>query len=174
MINVFFDCEFTKLQLPLDPEPNELISIGCISACGKKFYAENGTTIVRHEIFSEFVVETVVPLLQGGFYQMPYGVIAEHLKDWIESFDGEVKMWSDAPYFDWQHVQHMFDNYGWPKNLIRKAIALSFPSSLQQTRFRSAVEYAFNSHTPPLRRHHALDDAIANKFGFERATERRY
>ena len=43
MINVFFDCEFTKLQQPLDPEPNELISIGCISEAGDKFYAENSS-----------------------------------------------------------------------------------------------------------------------------------
>ena len=66
MINVFFDCEFTKLQLPNDPEPNEMISIGCISEDGKRFYAENATTLARPEIFSDFVVEVVVPLLEGG------------------------------------------------------------------------------------------------------------
>ncbi|MBC7751149.1 MAG: 3'-5' exoribonuclease [Candidatus Saccharibacteria bacterium] len=186
MINIFFDCEFTKLQQPLDPEPNEMISIGCISADGKQFYAENATALARSEYFSEFVVETVIPLLQGGEHQMRYADIAKNLRIWIESLDdtlqvGEdgtgqknVMMWSDAPYFDWQHVEHMFDNYGWPSNLVRKPVALSFPSSIQQTRFFAAVEDAFKTFQPPLRRHHALDDAIANKYGFERATARRY
>jgi len=174
LINIFFDCEFSKLQLPLDPEPNELISIGLISESGKTFYAENATTLVRPEIFSEFVIEIVVPLLVGGKYLMPYADIARQLKAWIESFDGEVKMWSDAPYFDWQHVEHMFENHGWPGNLIQKPIHLTFASSIQNMRFQNAVENAFNTIQPMLRRHHALDDAIANRYGFLRATERSY
>lgn len=171
MINVFFDCEFTKLQQPLDPEPNELISIGCISEAGEKFYAENSCYQVEH--CSEFVVETVLPLLDGFDYLMHYSMIAKQLRTWIESFEGEVKMWSDAPYWDWQHVKHMFDNYGWPTNLKREAVHLTFPSSIQITRFKAAVEDAFKSFEPKLRRHHALDDAIANRYGFQRATARR-
>lgn len=173
MINIFFDCEFTKLQLPNDPEPNELISIGCISEEGKRFYAENATTLCRPEIFSDFVVEIVVPLLEGGEYEMPYSEIAKQLKTWIESFGDEVKMWSDAPYFDWQHVRHMFDNFGWPANLKREPVALSFASSIQGTRFFNAVENLFMSNQS-LRRHHALDDAIANRHGFKLATMRNY
>ncbi len=173
MINVFFDCEFTKLQQDSDTEP-ELISIGCISEDGKRFYAENATALTRPEYFSEFVVESVIPLLEGGNCLMPYGAIAKSLRTWIESFEGEVKMWTDAPRFDWPHVGHMFDNYGWPLNLVRKPIALSFPNSIQQTRFFAGVEDAFNTFQPELRRHHALDDATANKYGFERATTRKY
>jgi hypothetical protein len=174
MINIFFDCEFTKLQLPLDPEPSELVSIGCISEEGKRFYAENSTTLARPEIFSEFVIENVVRLLEGGKYLMPYADVARTLKDWLENFDGEVKMWSDAPYFDWQHVKHMFDTYGWPSNLVQKPVQLTFSSSIQNMRFQNAVESAFKTIQPPLRRHHALDDAIANRYGFLRATERGY
>lgn len=174
MINIFFDCEFTKLQLPLDQEPAELISIGCISEDGERFYAENATTLARPEVFSDFVIEVVVPLLEGGTCEMPYAEIAAKLKVWIENFKGEVKMWSDSPYHDWQHVKHMFENYGWPANLRREAVALTFPSSIQITRFRSGVEEAFKTFQPALRRHHALDDAIANRHGFQRATDRRY
>jgi len=179
MINIFFDCEFTKLLTPLDTEPDELISIGCISECGKRFYAENAITLARPEIFSEFVVETVVPLLDGGEYLMSYSEIARQLRIYIESFnDGSevpnVKLWSDAPYFDWRHVQHMFDFHGWPVNLVRKPIHLMFPSTIQTTRFKAAVEDAFRTFQPALRCHHALDDAIANRYGFERTTARRY
>lgn len=151
-----------------------MISIGCISEGGKRFYAENATALTRPEYFSEFVVETVNPLLEGGDCRVPYGEIAKSLCTWIESFEDKVKMWTDAIHFDWPHMEHMFDNYGWPSNLVRKPIALSFPNSIQQTRFLAGVEDAFKTFKPELRRHHALDDAIANKYGFERAASRRY
>ncbi len=177
MINIFFDCEFTKFQEGFDPEPNELISIGCISDDGRKFYAEN--TNFHIEACSEFVHAVVLPLLEGGEHSMPYRVLAKQLCQYIESFnDGKnlpnVKMWTDAPLFDWPHVQHMFDNWGWPTNLVRKPIALSFRYSTLATRFKAGVEDAFKSLQPPLRRHHALDDAIANRYGFQRATSRRF
>lgn len=172
MINVFFDCEFTKLQLPLDPEPNELISIGCISEDGKRFYAENSCYQVEH--CSEFVIETVLPLLEGGNHLMHYSMIAKTLRLYIESFNGLVKMCSDACYCDWPHVEHLFETYGWPENLVRSPVALTFPSTIQQTCFSAVVEDAFKSFKPALRRHHALDDAVANKFAFERAATRRF
>lgn len=173
MINIFFDCEMTKLVEAFDPEPAELISIGCISDCGKKFYAENATTLARSEIHSAWVKENVIPLLDGGEYCMEYAEIAARLKDYIESFNGEVKLWSDAVYVDFPFVQNIFDTYGWPANLRRNPAELVFASSIQTTRFWAAVEDAFNTMQPRLRRHHALDDAVANRYGFQRATERR-
>lgn len=89
-VNIFYDCEFTKLQQPFDPEPNELISIGCVSESGKTFYAENATTLARPHIFSEFVLENVVPLLEGGDVAIPYIEIAHQLKAWVESFDNAL------------------------------------------------------------------------------------
>jgi hypothetical protein len=174
MINIFFDCEFTKLQQESDSESNELISIGCISDNGKHFYAENSDVLSRPDSFSEFVIEVVIPLLEGGNSQVPYENMANNLRIWIESFDSKVKMWTDAAAYDWPHIERMFDSYGWPENLIRKPITLSFPNSIQQTRFFAGVEDAFKTFQPKLRRHHALDDAIANKYGFKRATARKY
>jgi hypothetical protein len=110
MINIFFDCEFTKLQEGSDTEPNKMISIGCISENGKRFYAENATTLAHPEYFSEFVVQTVIPLLEGGDCLMPDSEIAKSFCSWIESFEGKVKMWTDAPGYDWPHVEQMFDN----------------------------------------------------------------
>ena len=172
MINIFFDTEFSHLESALDPEPPVLISIGCISECGKKFYAENANR--QPVLYSEFVIKTVVPLLEGGEYLMPYLHIAQSLKIWIESFGDECKMWSDSPYHDWQFVKHMFDCHGCPENLKREPVMLKFPSSIQQSRFESAVEDALRTFKPELRRHHALDDAIANRYGFECATTRKY
>ena len=172
MINIFFDTEFSHLESDLDPEPPVLISIGCISESGKRFYAENANR--QPVLYSDFVIKTVIPLLEGGEYLMPYVHIAQSLKIWIESFGDECKMWSDSPYHDWQFVKHMFDCHGWPENLKREPVALIFPSSIQQSRFESAVEDAFRTFEPKLRCHHALDDEIANRYGFECATTRKY
>lgn len=169
MINLFFDCEFTHLQE--GAEPPGLISIGIISQDGKTFYAENAN--VQEELYSEFVIETVLPLLEGGKSLMPYAQIAETLKTWIESFECETKLWTDAPSFDWPHVHHMFSNYGWPRNLKRSPVPLSFASGVQNIRFYNAVEDLFRSNQS-LHRHHALDDAIANKYAFQVATMWRY
>ena len=170
--NVFFDCEMTKLVEPFDPEPAELISIGCISSDGNKFYAENATSLRRPEVMSEWVKDNVIPLLDGGECVMEYAEIASKLKEYIESFDGEVKLWSDAVYVDFPFVKHMFETYGWPANLRRDPAELRFASSIQTTRFWAGVEDAFKTIKPTLRRHHALDDAIANRYAFKRATAR--
>jgi hypothetical protein len=168
-INLFFDCEFTHIQE--SAELPVLVSVGIISQDGRTFYAENEN--VQEELCSEFVIETVLPLLDGGEALITYAQIASRLKTWIESFDGEAKLWSDAPGHDWPHLDHMFSTYGWPSNLRRTPAALRFSSSVQNTRFDAAVEDIFRS-TPALRRHHALDDSIANRHAFKMATMRRY
>jgi len=166
-MNIYFDCEFTKLITPDDPEPAELISIGCIADNGDTFYAENEITISRPEIFSDFVVEVVSPLLEGGDYLMPYSAIAEKLKAWIESFNEEVRLLSDAPAYDFPYVDHMFEVYGWPINLFRQ------PKHIWHARFENNVDEIFR--TQSYRRHHALDDAIVNKLAYEKViNERRF
>lgn len=171
MINIFFDTEFSHLQGPLDPEPAVLISIGCVSQDDRKFYAESSSFQVEH--CSEFVVQTVLPLLEGGDVSMPYTMIAKQLKDWIESFDDKVTLCTDSPYHDFGYVQHMFDSWGWPANLNKKPHWLAF-GYIMGVRFANGVEEAFRTIKPELRRHHALDDAIANKFGFQQATSKRF
>lgn len=169
MINLFFDCEFTHLQE--SAELPVLVSIGVISDDGKKFYAENAN--VQEELYSEFVIEVVLPLLEGGDALMPYAQIAKQLKAYIEEFEDDVKMWTDAPAYDWPHVHHMFETYGWPKNLKRSPVALSFTSPVHMQRFLNAVDNIFRSNKE-LRIHHALDDAIANRYAFQAVTKWRY
>lgn len=159
MINVFFDTEFTPLPGPLDPEPPGLISIGCVSQDDKKFYAENSDLQV--ELCSDFTTEAVLPFLEGGDVSIPYQMIAKQLKEYIESFVSDVTMWCDSPYHDWPFIEHMFDNWGWPSKLAKK------PGwHTKDLDFNIGVEQAFNTFVPKLRRHHALDDAIANRHGF--------
>lgn len=68
----------------------------------------------------------------------------------------------------------MFDTYGWPANLLRESAELRFSSSIQMTRFYAGVEDAFKTMQQKLRRHRALDDAVAKRYGFQRATSRRF
>jgi hypothetical protein len=160
--NVFFDTEFTHLWEPLTPEPAVLVSIGCVSEDGKRFYAENAN--FQHAQCSQFVIESVLPLLNGGVVLMPYPSIANRLKYYVESFNDEVIFWSDCPSVDWCHVSDMFGFFGWPENLNRTPKALFFESAIKQTRFKNGVKNA--RFAMKLRPHHALDDAIANKAGY--------
>jgi len=163
-MNVFIDTEFTHLPDPFNPEPPGLISIGCVSEDGRKFYGENAD--FQNELCSDFVIETVLPLLEGGKVSVPYSMVAKQLKDYIESFEAEVvTLWSDAPSYDWPFVTHLFDNWGWPTNLKRTPAYLGFNEN-KAIRFANAVENAFRTIKPSLRRHHALDDAIANREGY--------
>lgn len=171
MIKVFFDCEMTHLWDPI-PEPPALISIGCISEDGQTFYAENED--YPFERCNAFVWETVIPLLEGGVFSMSYAMLAKQLKDWIEVFETPVQLWTDAPGADWPHVKTLFDIHGWPHNLMQSPMRLYFANANQDMRFQVAVEEGFAGIMPKLRRHHALDDAIANRHGYLKATEKRF
>lgn len=170
IVKVFFDTEFTHFQEPLFPEPPELISIGCISEDGATFYAENRDFNVQH--CSEFVKETVIPLLDGGDSSMPYSILANKLNIWIQEFKAPVSFITDSPSFDWPFVEHLFCQYGWPPNLIVKPTHIAFNSVIQTIRFQHLVEQTFYSHQPKLRRHHALDDAIANRIAYLNTIQR--
>lgn len=167
-MNIFIDTEFTHLPDQLNPESPGLISIGCASQNDKKFYAENADFNVDQ--CSYFVIETVLPLLEGHEVSMPYSMVAKQLKEYVESFESEVAMWSDAPSFDWPFIKHLFDTCGWPKNLNKEPMRLIFNGN-KADRFNNAVENAFRTIKPALRRHHALDDAVANKLAYMKAIE---
>lgn len=168
-MKIFIDTEFTHLPDSFNPEPPGLISIGCVSEDGKKFYGENADFQV--ELCSDFVIETVLPLLEGGDFSVPYPMVAKQLRHYIESFEGEVTLWSDAPSYDWPFIMHLFDTWGWPTNLKRTQTYLSFNGN-KAIQFENAVENAFRTIKPSLRRHHALDDAISNRQGYLRVTRK--
>lgn len=177
MTNIFFDAEFTNPFTPHDaskefphPNPKTLISLGCISDCAKTFYAENANC--RKEKCSQFVVDSVLPLLDGGSKRVPYGRLAHLLRSYIELFNDEVVFLSDAPTYDFAYVEIMFTVFGWPENLNRTSKALFFDSTIKQSRFKNGVKNAFR--TLKLRQHHPLDDAIANREGYRSAIMRGY
>lgn len=163
-VNLFFDCEFTKLPGSPEGYPG-LISIGCVAEDGRTFYAELNNTWQPGNC-SQFVLETVLPLLQGGEWRMTDAQCALRLKYWIEELtDEEVILRSDNPAIDWPWVEELFQFFGcWPKNLRRKCGAIAFETEGQQESFDAAhLKYWAEAFESGLRRHHALDDAEANR-----------
>lgn len=81
-MRVFFDTEFANIEPDKNGHRN-LISIGCIATDGREFYAELTDTWDEH-LCSQFVLDTVLPLLEGGEYRMGVSELAVRLKAWIE------------------------------------------------------------------------------------------
>jgi hypothetical protein len=168
-MNLCFDTEFTHLKDPGLPAhahlpTAQLISIGIAGMRGERFYAENSQ--VDRSICSQFVLEEVLPHLEGGAVAIPFVAIAEQLKDWLEALGEPVKLWTDAPAFDWPFIIQLFEHTGWADNLERECGDLNFRGMVQLHSFKRAQMLAMHESVPPLRPHHALDDAIALVAGY--------
>jgi len=158
-ILIFFDTEFTDLGI--DPR---LVSIGLVSEDGREFYAELLDTYHPKDC-SAFTQEAVLPHLQGGDARMTMDSLTLRLGNWIESFDQPVRLATDSLSWDWPWIQELFNIPGtWPENLDGKPASLY--EMIDSPFFERAVEQAFESHVPCLRRHHALDDAKANRLAW--------
>ena len=152
-MRIFFDTEFTGLTI--DPR---LISIGLVDETGKTFYAELSDTYTAADC-DPFVLEGILPKLDGGGALMTMRELGERLLDWIERYDEPVVLMTDSMAWDWPWIQEIFYDRAWPENVAKS------PAILGQTLdFARAVESAVTAHR--LRRHHALDDARANRLGW--------
>jgi len=155
---IFFDTEFTELGI--DPR---LISIGLVSEDGERsFYAELCDTY-RLDDVGEFARLAVLPQLEGGDALVTMAELALRLGNWLEGFDEPVKLATDSLAWDWPWIHEIFcDAWTWPEDLDGKPLLLTMNYLNDYDLFVDAVEKAFSS----LRRHHALDDAKANRLGW--------
>ncbi len=167
-ISVFFDTEFTTLKAGEQPY---LISIGCVAEDGREFYAELSDTW-HAGLCSEFVVENVLPLLQGGEYRMTEAELAVRLKRWIEELtDEEVIFRTDAPRYDWPWIEALGKDYGWPTNLRHRYGTVYFEDGRQHHHYLAAMEFYWKEHIT--RQHHALVDARSMRFAWKYAVKHR-
>jgi hypothetical protein len=156
---IFFDTEFSDLCV--DPR---LVSIGLISEDGREFYAELSDTYQPKDC-GAFTQEGVLPLLQGGDALMRMDQLTLRLGNWLESFEQPVQLATDSLSWDWPWIQEIFYLPGtWPENLDGKPVQLY--EVIDSPFFERAVEKAFETHQPRLKRHHALDDAKANRLAY--------
>jgi hypothetical protein len=156
---IFLDTEFSDLC-----KDARLISIGIVSEEGGEFYAELSDTYHPNDC-GAFTQEAVLPLLQGGDALMDMNELALRLCEWIEGLGQPVMIATDSLTWDWPWIQEIFYDKKWPNNLDGKPASLY--ELVDSPFFERAVEDAFANHQPPLRRHHALDDARANKMVYE-------
>lgn len=159
MIRIFFDTEFSGLIV--DPK---LISIGFVDETGERtFYAELCDTW-RLDDVGDFARAAVLPQLDGGAALMTMGELGERLTAWLVAFGAPVKLVTDSLSWDWPWVQEIFYAHGvWPSNVDGKPLLLTMNYLNDFDRFNQAMEKAFGE---GLRRHHALDDAKANRLGW--------
>ena len=171
-MQVFFDTEFTTLDK--DHGYPFLISIGLVSHDGREFYAELSDTWHRG-FCSQFVIETVLPLLQGGEYLMTEAKLAFSLRDWLDAIElpiGEqIILRSDAPGVDWPWVEQLFTFYNtWPTQLRRRPGAITLPTAAHNYRFETALCEYWKANAA--RQHHALEDARALRLAWKAAIKR--
>lgn len=154
MVLIFFDTEFSGLVA--NPK---LISLGCVDETGAKtFYAELGDTWTVSEV-SDFTREAVLPYLKGHEAAMTMAELTTRFSAWISAFDVPVRLVTDSQTWDWPRIQEIFSEAGsWPENLDKQPLQIQINPD-----FVIANERAFAS---GLRRHHALDDARANRLGW--------
>lgn len=155
---IFFDTEFSDLCV--DPR---LISIGLIAEDGERtFYAELADTYQPKDC-GEFTRLAVLPLLEGGDTVLTMHDLTLRLGAWLEDFGEPVTLATDSLGWDWPWIQEIFHIAGtWPGNLARSPLLLTINYLNDYDRFVEALEQPFSS----LRRHHALDDAKANRLGW--------
>ena len=155
---IFFDTEFSDLCM--NPR---LISIGLIAEDGERmFYAELADTYQPKEC-GEFTQLTVLPLLEGGDNVLTMHDLTLRLGNWLGDFGEPVTLGTDSLGWDWPWIQEIFHIEGtWPANVARRPLLLTMNYLNDYDCFIEAVENAFST----LRRHHALDDAKANRLGW--------
>lgn len=154
---VFFDTEFSGLVV--DPR---LISIGMVDETGARtFYAELSDTWERGDA-GDFVLETVLPQLEGGATRITMTELGERLKGWLEKFNEPVQLATDSLAWDWPWILELLHGQ-WPTNVDGQPLLLTMNYLNDFDAFDVAIEKAF---VAGLRRHHALDDAKANRLGW--------
>lgn len=123
-IKIFFDTEFTGLH-----KDTTLISIGLVSECGKRFYAEltdyDSTQIdeyLENNILSKRSLQHMVPNTKiGGDTHVvclcDMATLKVYLSEWFAQFS-EVEMISDCLHYDWVLFISIFGTaFDIPKNV---------------------------------------------------------
>ncbi len=137
---VFLDSEFTNFTSP------QLISVGAVATDSTAFYAEIEGWDRKGA--SPFVVETVMPLLDGD--AVPRSLGAEALTDWLAERARRMPttIVSDSGFDRWA-LAELFGGESLPVNVRWQRMPVPYEAMDEATQQLK------------LRRHHALDDARA-------------
>ena len=147
-MKIFLDCEFTQLN-----RYSKLISLALVSESGEEFYVElTGSYSV--EDCSDFVIQNVLPQLDPLRYGQSLVKARASLRKFLDRFDEELEVCSDAPHWDWDFFRNLVcaDHQPWPVQVVSQPTNLT---SLFKQLNAEALEQVELSDPP----HHALLDA---------------
>jgi hypothetical protein len=183
---VFLDTEFTGLR-----KDTTLISIGLVSECGKKFYAEfldyNKSQVddwIRDNVISKLRLSGYINESNNEFFYRnndPLNfeviglkwMIAKHLESWFSQFEF-VEIWSDTLAFDWTLFVDIFGTaFDIPENVyyIPFDIATAFKIAGIDPDI-SREKYAYGEHYSEMPKHNALWDAETIKACYEKLNKK--
>lgn len=120
---IFFDTEFTGLH-----QNTTLISIGLVSECGKKFYAEltdydksQVDDWIQSNVIDNLLVraysENGIDYPDVKFVVGATDSVRDYLSEWLSQFE-MVEMWSDCLSYDWVLFCQIFGHaFKIPKNV---------------------------------------------------------
>jgi hypothetical protein len=147
---IFLDTEFTDF-LDID-----LISIGLASEDQREFYAERSD--FDRATCSHFVQAAVLPILgRDPGVVFSRAELKEKLLEWLNLFEKYEHIQIGYDYStDWELFCDALD-YEMPRGLTPLLIA----NHLDQARLESYFR------RPGVKRHHALHDAMANRFAYD-------
>ena len=95
---------------------------------------------------------------------MTLQTLSLRLGNWIDGLGQPVTLATDSLAWDWPWIPKLFNEPGtWPANLDRHPLPLTMNYLVDFDQFDAAIDGAF---AVGLRRHHALDDAKANRLGW--------
>jgi len=137
-----------------------LISLALVTADGRNaFYAELPETAWKSRA-SSWVLDNVVPLLDGGDALMTPAQLRERLPAWFANRPSSCQIAADSE-IDFKFLKSILDN-DWPANLDPKMFDLR--GSIDSIVFEHAANaYFLSANQKP---HHALHDARANRCGW--------
>ncbi|MDZ7921701.1 hypothetical protein [Rhodoferax sp.] len=101
----------------------------------------------------------VIPQLEGGASRITMSALQERLAAWISALRVSVMLATDSLQRDWPWIEKLLQQQ-WPQNLAPERVLLTMDFLYEFDAFEAAREVAFSG---GLRRHHALDDALANQ-----------
>lgn len=155
---LFLDTEYTGLG-KVDPK---LISIALVPENGKSaFYAElkNGEDWDTHDC-TDFVIETVLPLLKGGEYSLTQSELNKQLLNWLTLMPRSIKIACDSE-TDFRFLKQVLGK-NWPEKLDRNYFDLR--PLIDTSVYDRTVQNCYDDQNPP---HNALNDARSYQRGWQ-------
>lgn len=117
-MKIVVDCEFTQLNAT-----SKLISMALVSEDGHELYFELKDNYELQDC-SDFVLENVIPQLDGGDVALTIYGAQEKLQAFLKGFEF-VQIMTDAPLWDWEFFCDIaYFNNKWPGNVLNRPINL--------------------------------------------------